>query len=134
MPRFVLLHHECPPHYERPSHWDLMLEEGDALRTWALVELPSSWRGDGSGPPGPGNSVAAEPLLDHRLAYLDYEGPIEGDRGYVTRHDAGTFETLAQTPDGWTLALSGKLCHGTMTLHRDAHDANRWTLRMESRT
>ena len=43
MPRFVLLRHECPPDWVKPSHWDLMLERGQVLETWQLIDLPASW-------------------------------------------------------------------------------------------
>ena len=35
MPRYVILQHDTPPGYPRPLHWDLMLEQGRTLRTWA---------------------------------------------------------------------------------------------------
>ncbi len=78
MPRFVILEHDYPH-----LHWDLMLEDGDVLRTWRL-----------SAPPEPGVGVDAEPSFDHRLIYLDYEGPISDGRGNVKRHDKGTFEWI----------------------------------------
>jgi hypothetical protein len=74
-PRFVVLEHDHPF-----RHWDLMLETGEALRTWRLTA-----------PPGPGVVTEATPLGDHRRLYLDYEGPVGGDRGRVTRWDRGTF-------------------------------------------
>src|SRR4051794_31238897 len=76
MPRFVILEHDHPH-----LHWDLMLEAGPVLRTWRLAE-----------PPQPGRAVAAEPIADHRRLYLDYEGPVSGDRGRVKRWDWGTYE------------------------------------------
>ncbi len=78
MPRFVILEHDCPH-----LHWDLMLEMGNALRTWRLAA-----------PPTPGVFVAAVPLGDHRLHYLDYEGPVSGGRGSVRRWDQGTYDDL----------------------------------------
>jgi hypothetical protein len=56
------------------------------LATWSLRELPAGWPGaaaDGSA------EVDAVALADHRAAYLDYEGPISGDRGAVSRIAAG---------------------------------------------
>ena len=89
--RWVLLWHECPPDYRGGSHWDLMLErEGVAderrLATWALSELPAGWPDAADGAP---TEVEAVALADHRAAYLDYEGPISGDRGAVTRVASG---------------------------------------------
>ena len=98
MPRFVLLHHECPPSFGKPSHWDLMLERDGALLTWSLPALPAAWSGEGE---------AAERIADHRLAYLDYEGPISGDRGVVTRVDGGEYEVLEETDEIIRVRLRG---------------------------
>ncbi|MFO0805318.1 MAG: DNA polymerase ligase N-terminal domain-containing protein [Gemmataceae bacterium] len=81
MPRFVILEHDWPA-----VHWDLLLEAGGVLRAWRLLAEP-----------GPGRTVPAEPNFDHRLAYLEYEGPLTGDRGRVKRWDAGEFEWLDNT-------------------------------------
>src|SRR5436190_3749443 len=102
MPRFVLLYHDCPPTYERTSHWDLMLESGDVLRTWALERLPRDWRAVRSitsavHPNCPllagENIVAALQLRDHRRDYLELEGPLTGDRGTVMRVAVGTYHS-----------------------------------------
>lgn len=105
MPRFVVLHHECPACYRRPTHWDFMLEWGDCLRTWALPEPPVAMV-----------SMLAEPLADHRLEYLDYEGPVSGDRGYVSRWDFGDYEVEADEPSRLVLLLCGAKMHGRVTL------------------
>lgn len=83
--RYVLLRHECPPDYRVGSHWDLMLERDGVLLTWSLQQLPAQWGGDA------GERIEAERLADHRLAYLDYEGPVSGNRGAVTRVAGGEF-------------------------------------------
>ena len=82
MPRFVLLEHHW-----NGVHWDLMLEAGDVLRTWAIdapivsdVELP------------------ARALVDHRPHYLEYEGEVSGGKGFVRRLDRGDYEPLVWTP------------------------------------
>ena len=38
-----------------------------------------------SEPPPVGVEIECRLLADHRLAYLDYEGPISGGRGSVAR-------------------------------------------------
>jgi hypothetical protein len=115
MPRFVILRHECPPGYERPSHWDFMLEAGDVLRTWALAEEPRS-----------GLSIAAEALKDHRLAYLDYEGPVAGGRGSVTGWDRGTYEVVAEQADELVISLAGEKLRGEVRLKRKS-SGHGWT-------
>ena len=64
MPRYVILEHDHPF-----LHWDLMLEAGDALRTWRLLAPPSA-----------AEPVPAQDLARHRKHYLDYEGPVSGNR------------------------------------------------------
>jgi len=91
--RYVVLWHETPADYPRPPHFDLMLQAGDALATWAVERWP-----------GPGETVAAERLADHRRAYLTYEGPVSGDRGTVRRVASGAY-TLRRTSAGVELLL-----------------------------
>lgn len=115
--RFVILFHETPPNFPRPAHWDLMLETGRGLRTWALGREPAI-----------GSIVPAESLPDHRLEYLDYEGPISRGRGTVKRWDAGLFEILEQTADAWRVRLHGRHLQCVAVCSREANDANRWQI------
>ena len=137
MPRFVLLYHDCPPEYVRASHWDLMFEVGDSLRTLALRALPKNWHAAHlqtatAFPASPAlateNSVSAEPLGDHRREYLRYEGPLSDQRGRVSRIDAGTFKTLAQSEGRWQIKLAGHYIRGAITLTAGAADTKQWTL------
>lgn len=85
--RFVVLHHQVPEEgnvaelVARGSHYDLMLESNQILLTWALAKWPLAI----------GESTTARELPPHRLTYLDYEGPISGNRGTVTRVCRGTY-------------------------------------------
>ena len=76
MPRFVILAHDWPV-----PHFDLLLEAGGVLKSWRLLAEPR-----------PGVTVPATPNADHRLHYLDYEGPVGGNRGTVTRVAGGEYE------------------------------------------
>jgi hypothetical protein len=110
MPRYVILLHELPEGHERARHWDLMLEQEGVLRTWALA-----------GEPAAELACEARELADHRLAYLDYEGPVSGDRGQVTRWDRGQYRVLEQAADQVVLELAGPKLQATVTLAR-RHD------------
>lgn len=116
MPRFVILRHETPAGSPRPLHWDLMLESGPALRTWALAEPPVADR-----------AIDAEALPDHRSSYLDYEGPISGNRGTVTRWDAGKFQWERNTPREIVVRLDGRVLTGRLTLARTDETSPSWT-------
>lgn len=100
MPRFVLLEHDHPS-----LHYDFMIEWGDVLRTWRLDRIPSE-----------AASIPAEPLADHRTAYLDYEGLVSGDRGEVSRIDRGEYEVLAESRTCLEVKLAGDQIVGTAIL------------------
>jgi hypothetical protein len=110
MPRFVVLEHDYPS-----RHWDFMLEAGNVLRTWRLAACPT-----------PGRVVPAEPSFDHRLIYLDYEGPVRGGRGQVTRWDSGLFTWARDDPETLTVSLEGSHLRGLVTLRRDSN--GEWSL------
>lgn len=140
MHRFVLLYHQCPPGYERPSHWDLMLEADGKLRTWALAQLPRDWGGirqrtaavDPDCPTlGSDNLVDAEQLPDHRLDYLHEEGPLTNNRGDVTRMDEGTYITQVESENRWVIALTGREVRGHVTLRQHAPGGVHWTLALD---
>ncbi len=82
--RYVILRHENIPE----PHYDLMFETApnSPLLTWRSPSWPIN---------------KPTPLLrlpDHRSTYLDYEGPISGDRGSVVRVERGqhTFSIIGR--------------------------------------
>jgi len=120
MPRYVILYHEVPPGRERASHWDLMLEQNGTLRTWALSERPGS-----------ATVIAAEALPDHRIDYLDYEGPVSNDRGHVARWDAGEYQLLEETSDRLRWNFAGEKLNGPAELARAPDSTTTWTFCLE---
>ena len=115
MPRFVVLEHAPGAAANRGLHWDLMLETGTHLRTWALDTLPAA-----------GEIVSAVPLADHRLLYLDYEGPLSDDRGTVTRWDEGTYELVRQSERELLLNFAGRRLIGSAELSCLPDEPQRW--------
>jgi hypothetical protein len=109
MARFVVLEHDHPT-----LHWDFLLEQASALRAWRLAA-----------PPECGQRVRATAIPDHRLAYLDYEGPVSGNRGNVKSWDRGVFTVLAWTADAIDVALAGERLQCVARLRRDA-EADWW--------
>jgi DNA polymerase Ligase (LigD) len=100
MPRFVMLEHDWPA-----AHWDFLLEDGPVLRSWRLVSEPAD-----------GKEVAVEPNAPHRLFYLDYEGPVSGERGTVRSWDAGTFDWVVDESDRIVVELRGGKLVGTCVI------------------
>jgi hypothetical protein len=106
MPRFVILRHELPAEAARSSHFDLMLEHEGELLTWAMSELP-----------GP-EARLAEELSPHRIAYLDYEGPVSNNRGIVSRLIQGEYDWLERQPDQLAVRLKSQKLKGELTIER----------------
>ena len=105
--RFAVLRHEGVP----SPHFDFLvdLDGVSPLATWRSNAWPI---------------VAPLTLLrrpDHRRIYLDYEGPISGNRGQVTRVDAGECRLVQLSVDHWQLAMPGALMLDLRRL-----DADRW--------
>ena len=107
MRRFVVLEHDHPT-----LHWDLMLDVGESLRSWRLGELPRA-----------GLTTTCISTPDHRQAYLDYEGPVSGNRGSVKRVLSGDYSIVEETADHlitelitagsrWTLCIAPALGRG----------------------
>lgn len=99
MARWVLLRHTLP---DGTSHHDWMLERCDhshaGLLTFRLA--------DGVRPTDGGvRSFGAEYLPPHRREYLEYEGPVSGDRGWVQRVDSGLCEVVDAPLEGVRITL-----------------------------
>lgn len=108
MPQFVLLEHDHPE-----LHWDFMLESGGVLRTWRLDRIPDE-----------AGEIAAASLPDHRIAYLDYEGPVSGNRGTVARIDRGNYELLESDEVTISVQLVGDQLQGIARLLKITPDGS----------
>lgn len=99
---FVLLEHRG----FGDTHWDLMIALLDGpLATWRLAKDPTL-----------SLPVAAERIGNHRRHYLDYEGPVSGDRGVVRRVDRGPCRIVAADVERWLVELSGTQLAGRFEL------------------
>ena len=77
--RFAVLQHTLPINSIRTSHWDLLLQfaeyrakDDKCLDCFELSLPPAQW-----------SSLLISRLPSHRALYLEYVGPISGDRGSV---------------------------------------------------
>lgn len=119
MPRFVVLEHHPGRAGPRALHWDLMLEGPSGLATWACPR-----------PPQPGIALEVRRLDDHRAEYLDFVGTVSGERGLVTRWDAGDYQIERDDDTGLWLRLAGQRLRGLAALRRsaDSGEPSAWWL------
>ena len=105
--RFVL--HE---HFAKHHHFDLRLEHGGVLASWAVPKgLPEQ----------PGERRLAIQVEDHPLEYLSFEGTIpEGEygAGEVKIADSGNYEPITWAPDRIDVIFHGRQLFGKYALIR----------------
>ena len=111
MPRFVIQQHD---RQGEPTHWDLMLEDGEVLRTFRLDRPPADL---------PNRPAKATPIQNHAIRFLTYEGPVNKGLGRVEIAERGTYKTLARADDSWELELDGQTLKGRFTLTRPTPDS-----------
>lgn len=139
--RFTILKHSMTLSVPgRGDHWDLLFENGLTLVTFEVEEF---WRSTNTTAPSdlaPSSQSAhtqsahtqsastswATRLPDHRHMYLDYEGPLSGNRGSVKQVTTGTYGVLLADQSQVRVRLSSQALHGTLELQSAGFDnANR---------
>jgi DNA ligase D-like protein (predicted 3'-phosphoesterase) len=113
--RFVVQLHDATT-----LHFDLRLQAGDVLRSWAVPRGPSM---------DPAERRLAVPVEDHSLSAGEFEGVHEDHRrgtGAVIIWDEGTVDILRDEPDHLSIALHGHKLNGRFGLTRTGE--RRWIL------
>jgi DNA ligase D-like protein (predicted 3'-phosphoesterase) len=115
MARFVVQLHDATT-----LHFDLRLQIGDVLRSWAVPKGPSL---------DPAVRRLAVPVSDHDLAAGEFEGVHEGQSrgsGAVIIWDEGTVDVLTDEPGHLSFALHGRKLAGRFGLTETGE--RRWIL------
>lgn len=93
-------------HHATHLHWDLRLEVGGVLKSWALPKEP---------PRETGVRRLAVPVEDHPIGYADFTGTIpEGQygAGEVRMWDRGTYEPISLGEDKIVVNIEGEKLRG----------------------
>ena len=114
-------------HHARHMHYDLRLQIGDTLKSWAVPEGPCL---------DPKVRRFAKQVEDHPLEYATFEGRIPGGEygaGSVIVWDRGTWVTLADPAQALAAGeikfrLSGEKLGGGWMLKRLPDDPTNWLL------
>ena len=100
--RYVVLHHTG---ITRP-HFDLLFEIEPGADALTALRCPT-W-------PAKVGDLLGE-MAEHRLLYLDYEGPVSGDRGVVVGVESGDVHVSDLCADPPVLGLQLASAGGTTT-------------------
>lgn len=93
-------------------HYDLRLEEGGVLKSWAVPKVPLN---------SEGVKRLAVQTEDHPLGYECFEGTIPENQygaGTVEIWDKGTYRPLEVTPAKMVMEVSGRRLKGRFALIR----------------
>ena len=113
--RFVVQLHDATR-----LHYDLHIQFGDVLRSWAVPKGPSM---------DPAARRLAVPVEDHDLSAGDFEGVHEGSvrgTGAVIIWDEGPAQIVRDEPGHLTVELTGRKLAGRFGLTRTGQ--RRWIL------
>ena len=115
VPRFVVQQHDATT-----LHFDLRIEDGGVLRSWAVPKGPSM---------DPAVRRLAVPVEDHSMAAGEFEGVHEGSTrgsGAVIIWDEGTVDLVRNEPGHLSFVLHGHKLAGGFALTRTGE--GRWIL------
>ncbi|MGD0784633.1 MAG: hypothetical protein ABR969_02340 [Sedimentisphaerales bacterium] len=107
--RFVIHKHTLG----NETHWDLMIEDGDKLKTWRLENPPEKLAGDFD-KLSPGKTKAT-PIFDHDKKFLTYQGPVNNGKGMVEIVDEGTCTIDSDNSKILKIVFAGRILKGQLT-------------------
>ncbi|MBU2497090.1 MAG: 3'-phosphoesterase [Nanoarchaeota archaeon] len=96
-------------HRSKKAHYDLRLQFGNKLKSWAVPKKPSVKIGE---------KRLAVQVADHSLGYASFQGEIkEGyGKGTVKIWDKGTYILLEKTPKKILIEIKGNKLKGKYAL------------------
>jgi bifunctional non-homologous end joining protein LigD len=110
-------------HHARRLHWDVRLERGGVLVSWAVPKgLPTH----------PGDIRLAVHTEDHPMEYATFEGTIpkgEYGGGRMLIWDRGHYETLKWSDREVQVVFDGGRVKGRYTFFRSGRDGKDWMVR-----
>jgi hypothetical protein len=101
--RFVIHKHTLG----KDTHWDLMIEQGEILKTWRLENPPEKLATE---------KTKATPIFDHDKKFLTYQGPVNNGKGMVEIVDEGTCIIESISENDTQINFEGKILRGNYHL------------------
>jgi hypothetical protein len=88
------------------THWDLMIEWGDKLKTWRLENPPEKLTSE---------KTKATPIFDHDKKFLTYQGLVNNGKGNVEIVDEGTCTIAPDDGKILKIVFAGRILKGRLT-------------------
>ena len=110
--RFVIHKHT----QEGQTHWDLMIEDGDKLKTWRLENPPEKLAT---------GKTKATPIFDHDKKFLTYQGPVNNGTGNVEIVDEGICTMKSSKEKQILIIFEGQIVKNNFVLEKNI---NNWEL------
>ncbi len=85
------------------THWDLMIEWGDILKTWRLENPPEKLATV---------KTKATPIFDHDKKFLSYQGPVNNGKGNVEIVEQGNCIIASETNNEIKINFEGNKLNG----------------------
>ncbi|MGB8226693.1 MAG: DNA polymerase ligase N-terminal domain-containing protein [Sedimentisphaerales bacterium] len=101
--RFVIHKHT----QGKDTHWDLMIEQGDCLKTWRLENPPEKLASE---------KTKATPIFDHDKKFLTYQGTVNNGKGTVEIVDEGICTIELTSENRMNINFEGKILKGNFWL------------------
>lgn len=114
--RFVVHKHTLD---SEKYHYDLMFEDGDVLKTYQIENIDDLLNLQ---------EVQGRNIQDHRLIYLDYEGEISHNRGFVKIFDKGEYVVKAKSNNSMEFEVKGSVLKGIMLFSLLDNNTKVWKL------
>jgi len=123
----VQLLHKMP---DGSSHIDWMIAQDSADEQGELMTFRLGSRLDKV---QTGQSIIAEHIKNHGWAYLEYEGPISGNRGVVSRVAEGVIVSQKRDESSWRVEIcwlneSKSMIHQKVLMREIQTPQGKWTM------
>jgi len=92
------------------THWDLMIEWGDVLKTWRLDNPPEKLSSE---------KTKATPIADHDKKFLTYQGPVNNGTGTAEIVDEGICNVILNEKKDLTISFEGKFLKGSIAFEQE---------------
>ena len=95
-------------------HYDFLIKKNDILQCWQFSSIANIEIGE---------LIFCKKIFDHRLKYLNYQGPISNNRGKVQIIQNGFLEIIIQEDNLVRFRIDSELLNGNFEIRKIQSEA-----------